>query len=247
MVEQAGLRVNPGKNEIVQSDKEKYLCHAIKTRVVKSGDSLADIIDEYAKMYLQKGDIIFLSEKMVACAQGRALPLTSIKPGFTAKFLSKFVTRSSAGIGLAMPETMQCALKECGYFRILFASAAGMFGKLFGKKGWFYKAAGYRAACIDGPCDYTIPPYNEYVVLSPLDPDLTAANIAERLDGVTVLIVDINDLGGNILGSSGEIDKNNILDLLRQNPLGQSCQSTPIGILRKIEDEKNINTGGTIQ
>ena len=136
-----------------------------------------------------------------------------------------------------MPETMQCALKECGYFRIFLASIAGMFAKIFRRKGWFYKVAGYRAACIDGPCDYTIPPYNKYVVLSPLEPDLTAAKIAEKLDGVTVLIVDINDFGGSILGSSdnsGKIDKDMILNLLRQNPLGQSSQSTPMGILRKV-------------
>jgi len=232
-MEHIGLYINPGKKEIVQSDNGNYLCYAIKTRIITEEDSLTDIIIEYAAPSLQKGDILFLSEKMVACTQGRALPLDSVKPSLTAKFLSRFVTKSNAGIGLAMPETMQCAIDECGRARILLASLAGMFGKLFRQKGWFYKAAGYRAACIDGPCGYTIPPYNNYVVLAPLEPDNTAASIAGMLDGVIVLIVDVNDFGGEILGSSEIIDKNRIKRLLRQNPLGQSHESTPMGILRK--------------
>ena len=230
----AGVYVNPGKNEIVQSDNnDKYSCRAVRTKIITRDDSLAEIIAEYAKPHLENGDILFLSEKMVACAQGRAIPVSEIKPRFTAALLSGFVTKSSAGIGLAMPETMQCAIDECGHIKIMLAAAAGMIGKLFRRKGWFYKVAGYRAACIDGPCEYAIPPYNNYVVLAPLEPDYTALKIAEILDGVTVLIVDINDLGGSVLGSSAKIDKEHIIALLRQNPLGQSCESTPMGILRK--------------
>ena len=232
-----GFCVNPGKNEIVRSNNEKYLCRAIRTKVITGDDSLTEIVTAYAKPHLQKGDILFLSEKMVACTQGRAIPLSEIKPGFIAKFLSRFVTRSKAGIGLAMPETMQCALDECGYAKIMLASVAGMFGKLFRQKGWFYKTAGYRAACIDGPCEFTIPPYNNHVVPAPLEPDYTAANIARMFDGVTVLIVDVNDLGGSIIGSSEKIDKDRIISLLRQNPLGQSRESTPMGILRKVKEE----------
>jgi hypothetical protein len=132
---------------------------------------------------------------------------------------------------------MQCAIEECGLFKILLASVAGMFGKLFRKKGWFYKIAGPKAAGIDGPCEYTIPPYDQYVVLTPLDPETTAKNIAKTLDGVTVLIVDVNDYGALILGSSETIDNNRIVSLLRQNPMGQSTQSTPMGILRPMAQE----------
>ena len=94
--------------------------------------------------------------------------------------------------------------------------------------------AGYRAAGIDGPCDHTIPPYNKHIVLTPLDPDLTAAGISKMLSGATVLIVDVNDIGANIIGSSGEIDRDLMINILRQNPLGQSRESTPMGILRQI-------------
>ena len=48
-------------------------------------------------------------------------------------------------------------------------------------------------------CDFTLPPYNEYVVLGPADPDKVAAEVSART-GHPTLITDINDLGGNILG-----------------------------------------------
>ncbi|MCL2166574.1 MAG: coenzyme F420-0:L-glutamate ligase [Clostridiales bacterium] len=230
-----GLRINKGKKRLVQWGDECYLCFVIKSKVVSQHDRLADIIKTYAEPVVEEGDILFVSEKMVACAQGRAIPLSAIEPCFFARFLSRFVTKSSAGIGLSMPETMQCAIDECGVIRIVAAAAVGMAGKLLGKKGWFYRIAGYRAACIDGPCNYTIPPYNQYVVLAPLNPDKTAATMSRQLGGMTVLIIDANDIGVEILGSSHNIDTDKARGLLKQNPLGQSCESTPMGILRLVE------------
>ena len=227
-----GLFVNEGKEAVVRSGSESFRCYAIKTHVVTAEDSLADVVETYAKPHLIEGDILFISEKMVACTEGRAILMASIKPGFLARFLCKFVTKSSVGIGLGIPQTMQCALDECGVFRILLASAVGVLGKILGRKGWFYHVAGYRARSIDGPCDYTIPPYNKYVVLGPLNPEGTAKELAAQLPGVVVLIVDVNDLGLNILGASAPFDEKKLFDLLRQNPLGQAGESTPMGILR---------------
>ena len=68
-----------------------------------------------------------------------------------------------------MAVTMEYALRECGTLRILFAAFVSVIGKkVFRKKGWFYKVAGYKARSIDGPCHNTIPPYNHYVVLGPV-------------------------------------------------------------------------------
>ena len=226
------LSVNKGKKRLVRWGNENYSCFAIKTKVVSRDDRLADIIRTYAQPCVEEGDVLFISEKMVACAQGRAIPLSAIQPCFFARFLSRFVTKSKVGIGLSMPETMQCAIDECGTFRILAAAVAGMAGRLIGRKGWFYRVAGYRAACIDGPCDYTIPPYNRYVVPAPLAPDKTATAVSRLLGGITVLIVDANDIGVEILGKSHNIDADKVRGLLRQNPLGQSSESTPMGILR---------------
>ena len=227
--------VNPGKTEFVAYGKYQFACYAVGTNVVTKEDSLGTILERYVVPVAQPGDVIFISEKMVACTEGRALPVTSIQTGPAARLLSRFVTKSPYGIGLSMPETMQCAIWEAGLPKILLAAFVGLIGKLLHKKGWFYMVAGSRVAAIDGPCSYTLPPYNEYVVLAPLNPNRTARHASRQLGGKLVLVVDANDLGCRILGNSDKsIDKSIYTTLLGQNPLGQSCQCTPIGILRPV-------------
>ena len=106
--------------------------------------------------------------------------------------------------------------------------------KLLGKKGWFYTVAGPKARGIDGPTEGTIPPYDHYVVLTPADPMGTSRRLAQAL-GHPVAIVDINDLEGQILGvSSKALDKHLYARILKDNPLGQDDQQTPMGIIRKL-------------
>ena len=46
-------------------------------------------------------------------------------------------------------------------------------------------------------------------------------------------MVDINDLGGNILGSTlDKAGEKRLVAILKDNPLGQGHQSTPLGIVR---------------
>ena len=114
------------------------------------------------------------------------------------------------------------------------AAAVSAVGKLFGIRGWFYKVAGEKARSIDGPCDCTLPPYNEYVVLGPDDPDRVAAEINAVL-GRPVLITDINDIGGVIMGGAPlSVDRGLMAAILRDNPLGQSHEQTPMGIIRPV-------------
>lgn len=229
----SNLIVNPGKKEIVESGGKKFICRAIRTPVVTTHDNLEDIIRNFVSPAAEPGDVVFLSEKMVACTEGRAYPVDEIKAGAAARFLSRFVTRTPYGIGLAMPQTMQCAIYEAGLPKILAAAAVGAVGKFFHQKGWFYRIAGEKVAAIDGPCSYTLPPYNKYVVLAPADSEGTARQVSKWLGGKPVLIVDANDLGCNILGKSDQgLDSELYLNLLRQNPLGQSTQCTPAGIFR---------------
>ena len=229
------LMPNEKKNQNIVVDGRTFARLPIKTHVVTAEDQIADVAEKYAKEHMQDGDILFISEKCVACTQKRAIPLEDIKPRKLATWLSGHVTKTPHGIGLGMPETMECALREVGTLRILFAAAISVIGKkIFRKKGWFYAVAGYRARSIDGPCHNTIPPYNHYVVLGPLKPDQVAAQIKERV-GHEVCIVDINDLEGQILGtSSKKLDKKLYARVLKDNPLGQDDQQTPMGIIRKI-------------
>ena len=229
------LTPNEGKNCIIEVDGARYERLPIRTHLITDKDNIVDVAEKYgAPVLSQPGDVLFITEKIVACTQGRAIPLKDIKPRKLAYWLSDKVTKTPHGIGLGMPETMEYALRECGVLRILFAAFVSVIGKkIFHKKGWFYQVAGYRARSIDGPCHNTIPPYNQCVVLGPLEPDKVARQIKERI-GYDVIISDINDLEGQILGaSSKEIDKKLYARILKDNPLGQDCQQTPMGIIRK--------------
>ena len=114
---------NEGKALTATLDGTEYARIPIRTRVVMPGDDLDTFIREYADGKLEGGDILFVTEKIVAITQGRSYLVEEIKPRKLAYFLSKYVTRTPHGIGLGMPETMEMALRECGTLRILFASA----------------------------------------------------------------------------------------------------------------------------
>ena len=227
------LKPNNGKREIIEVDGVSYRRLPIKTHIITEQDRIEDVAECYAKGFMEEGDILFISEKCVACTQKRAIPMEEIEPRPLASFLCRFVYKSPYGIGLSIPETMEMALRECGTFRILWAAAWSAVGKLFGKRGIFYDIAGEKARSIDGPCDCTLPPYNHYVVLGPKEPDKVAHGIKRRI-GFDACIVDVNDLDGEILGvSDSAMDRDLLARILIDNPLGQSGQQTPMGIIRK--------------
>ena len=229
------LKANEGKKETIEVNGKSFNRLPIKTHLVTDKDDIVEVAKQYSMPVFENADdVLFISEKCVACTQGRAIPLEDIEPRKLAKLLSSFVTKTPAGIGLGMPETMEYALRECGTPRILFASAVSAVGKLFKQKGWFYTVAGYRARSIDGPTPNTIPPYNHCVVLGPLEPDKVAKEIADAV-GHRTIIVDINDIDGLILGASdSSIDRDLYVRILKDNPLGQDCESTPMGVIRTV-------------
>jgi hypothetical protein len=211
----------------------------VRTRLILKGDDLSEAVSQglsQSGLTTREGDILFVSEKAVGASQGRYFLLDNgeVRPGRLAVFLSRRVTRTPAGIGLGIPETMQCAIDECGAARILLAAAVGFLGKLLGRKGDFYRVAGPRARSIDGPTNGTLPPFNRAVSLAPLDPDGVARRLSERF-GCSAAVVDINDLGGNILGAWPRgTDRGLLLEILADNPLGQGTQQTPAGIARPV-------------
>jgi len=225
---------NAGKALTVALEGTTFARIPIKTRVVMPGDDLDAFVLEYAKDVVRPGDILFVTEKIVAITQGRSYPVDSIRPRRLARFLSKYVVKTPYGIGLGMPETMEMALRECGTIRILFAAGVSAVTKAFGRKGDFYRIAGDKARAIDGPTSGTIPPYNKAVVLGPERPRHVAAHLKGLIGGgVEVAVVDINDIGGNILGSTLLKERERqLVAILRDNPLGQGHQSTPLGIVR---------------
>lgn len=229
-------QANDGKALETSVDGKKYARIPLRTRVVMPEDDIDQVVIEYAKDAVQPCDLLFVTEKIVAITQGRSYRLDEIQPRKLALFLSKYVTRTPYGIGLGMPETMEMALRECGTPRILLAAAVAAVTKAFGRKGDFYRIAGDKARAIDGPTSHTIPPYNEAVVLGPKNPRQVASHLKALIGGkADVAVVDINDLGGNILGSTlDKAGEQRLVRILKDNPLGQGRESTPMGIIRTV-------------
>ncbi|MEK7562601.1 MAG: coenzyme F420-0:L-glutamate ligase [Patescibacteria group bacterium] len=236
------LLPNKGKNLIIEvadpsasSGLRKWARYPVKTKLITSEDKdIALVARDYAKKYLEPEDIVFISEKAVAITQGRSYPIKEIKASRLAKFLSGFVTKTPIGIGLGSPETMQLAIEEVGVARMLLAAFIGVAGKVLGIKGLFYIIAGDGARSIDGAVEYAIPPYNTYVSKGPVNPNEVAKKVSEMI-GAKVAIVDANDFGVNILGSMPGLDRKLVAKALKDNPLGQADECTPIGILREIK------------
>src|SRR3989344_1336691 len=228
----AGLSPNPGKRLTVEAAGRSYERWPVRTDVFTAADDLGAMIKKFAGPHLRPSDILFVSERVVAITQGRAFPVKDIHPSPLAKFLVKFVHKSPYGIGLGSPWTMELALREAGAMRILFAAFCSAITKPFGLRGIFYKVVGKNINAIDGPCDYTIPPYNEYAKLGPLNPNKVAKDIKTNL-GYETVIIDANDLGVEVLGKSSEsVTDEFCKGVFKDNPLGQSKEQTPLCVVR---------------
>ena len=215
-------------------DGRVYARAPIHTRLFVSGDSLvAGVADALRGLELAPGDVVGVSEKAVAICQGRSYPVAEVHARPLARTLSKFVGRTASGIGLGIPATMELAIREAGAARILAATAAAAVTKPFGVKGMFYRVAGPAVRAIDGPTHGTIPPYDGHAKMGPADPDGVARELAGAL-GVGVAIIDANDIGVNVLGVSSGVDAAAVESLLRDNPLGQGAQQTPVALLRPV-------------
>jgi len=227
------IQPNQNKTLEISVDSEKYLRLPIKTHVISKDDNIIDIVEKYITPNKKENDLLFISEKIVAISQGRAFPIAEIKPSWLANFLVKFVHKSKYGIGLGSPWTMQLAIKEAGIPRMLFAAFISAITKPFGVRGLFYKAVGKNINAIDGPCDYTLPPYNKYAKLGPLKPNKVAREIKNKIN-LDVVIIDANDLGANVLGKSNEkITDEFCCAVFKDNPLGQTNEQTPLCLVRK--------------
>jgi asparagine synthase (glutamine-hydrolysing) len=183
----------------------------------------------------------FISEKIVAITQGRSYFIWDIKVSRPARILSKYVTRTPAGIGLGSPFTMQLAIQEAGLPRVLYASAGGAVGKLIGKRGLFYELVGGDIRAIDGPTEYSVYPANVSAKLAPKDPDQVAARLSAAIRarvpeayrdtfGGTV-VMDANDIGRNVLGKDAPGPKERYEEMFADNPLGQGSEQTPMAIV----------------
>ncbi|MCB5250895.1 MAG: hypothetical protein RBS16_03970 [Candidatus Cloacimonadales bacterium] len=222
-------------NPIIKINNDEYERIPVKTRILKQGDNIIDLIKEYALSQMLTGDILVISESPLAITQGRAIATKDIKIGLLAKILWRFVGKVNYGIGLRAPTSMQCAIDECGSSRILFAAFIGGITKLFGRKGDFYRVAGMQAALIDAASTTPVPPYMDCVIKGPLYPEKVAQSIKNSL-GFEAAIMDINDIGGSwVIGNSDGVQISLLEKIMKDNPQGQGDELTPFCIVRKLE------------
>ncbi len=226
---------NTGKNVEIEVNGEIYLRHAIKTRFVQQGDDYIKLFEEYVSPIYEKGDIISSSEKIIALCQNRVVKRENIKIGFWAKFLSKFACQKNrGGYGVGMPINMQYAINKAGLLKVLFASVASGITKIFGIKGVFYKIVGQEVTGLDGFYDGALDEYRDIGIEIPENPTKVCNEIKEKL-GISMMIVDSNDFGREILGKSDDIILNEeaLKGLIKDNPAGQGKQQTPLILIRK--------------
>lgn len=245
---------NHGKEiDLVSSfDDKTYARYPLQTELVNSETNIEDFVMKYVEKFfahLPKGELkgakswnLFISEKIVAISQGRSYFIWDIKPRWSAKFISRFVARTPAGIGLGSPATMELAIREAGLGRILLATIAGAFGKLIGKKGWFYIMAGADVRAIDGPTEYSVYPANVSAKLPPKDPAMVAEQLSTAIRHAKIsekykkmfngtVVIDANDIGRNVLGKDASGDNEKFEEMFADNPLGQARQRTPLSIV----------------
>lgn len=232
--------VNPKKKLEVEVDNITFLRHAIKTHFVKPGEDYLEVIKQYAIPVYQQGDLLSISEKIIALSQNRIVYKKDLKVGFWAKFLSKFVMKTPAGYSVGNPLKMQVAINMCGLPKIIYAAICGFLGKLIGKRGVFYKIVGQDVAGLDGFYGEAYECYSEMGILNPENPSQVCDNIKEKL-GIDCMIVDANDLGVEILGKGSSIpyDDEFLKKLIKDNPAGQSAQQTPLILIRKKQNEQD--------
>ena len=188
-----------------------------------------------------------ISEKALAISQGRSYPIDEIAVSRTARLLSRYVSHEPTGVGLAHPTTMQLAIDEAGAPRILLAAAAAAATKPLGMRGVFYRVAGHGVNAIDGPSSLNLPPYDKWATKSPVDPSGAALRIAadvRRRTGrrVGVAIIDANDMAAEVFASVG-VEAEAVLAMIADNPLGQSDEQTPFGLVRRVAPADAAGTG----
>lgn len=225
---------NEGKKVEITVNGTTYMRHAIKTHFVKQGEDYIEIFKKYVAPIYEEGDIVSSSEKIIALCQNRVVKREELKIGFWAKFLSKFASTTSAGIGVGETIKMQYAISKAGLPKVLWASIAGGICKLFGKRGVFYEIVGQEVSGLDGFYDHVWKEYGDIGIENPENPSGVCDEIKEKL-GMSCMIVDANDLGQELLGYSSDItlSEEELIALVGDNPCGQGRETTPIILIRK--------------
>ena len=226
---------NNSKNVEIETSTGVYLRHAIQTHFVEIGEDYIELVNRYVKPLYEEGDLLSISEKIIALCQKRVVYRKDMKISWLAKFLSRFaIQHNSAGIGVGEVCKMQFAIDECGAWKVLWAAICAGFGKLVGKHGIFYDMVGMEVTGLDGFYPDVFPVYGDYGIRIPENPSGVCNEIYEKT-GVRAMIVDANDFTRDILGKADNVTLTDeqLCEIIRDNPAGQDDQCTPFILIRK--------------
>lgn len=231
---------NPDKQINIYTGNRAFLRNAIKTHFIEIGEDYLELVKKYVLPLYQPGDILSISEKIIALCQKRVVYKSEMKLTPLARFLSKFAMHSDAGIGVDSPWKMQFALDYCGAPKVLFAAVCAGLGKVIGKHGVFYDMVGPEITGLDGFYDQSFSCYGDYGIRIPADPCGVCNEIYAAL-GVLCMVVDANDITRTMLGKSSALLETDdfLLSIIRDNPAGQSDECTPFVLIREVAESND--------
>jgi len=205
----------------------------IHTHLISLKEDFDKIIQKYVLPEFKKGDVMAISEKVVSICQGKVVHISVVKPGLLARLLVKGVRKYEHDIGFSHPAKMQVAIWQVGELRMILAMIGGSITRLFGRHGDFWRIAGNHISEIDGFNPKAIPPFDEFAMLPPNEPDKFCNDIEAKY-GIPTIIIDGNNINTEILGMSDSIkDKKELYrGILLDNPMGQGAELTPIILIR---------------
>lgn len=209
---------------------------AIKTHKIHFGEDLFHIIQRYVLPVAKKDDWIILSEKVVSVCQNNVRHIDTVKAGFLAKLIVRFVKKYPNDIGYSRPEKMQVAVELAGRTRIILGIIIGGLFKLIGIRGLFWIIAGNRISEIDGFNPDAMEPYQTHAILPPKNPTELSRTLKNK-SGHGISIIDGNNINVKVISAVPHtltLSKAEIREALLDNPMGQDDEMTPIVLLRKI-------------
>ena len=207
----------------------------VRTRLVNRDDDLVALVADAVRGIARPGDVLAVSETAVAIAQGEFVPAEYVRPSRLAYALSR---RAGALATVNQPESLQLVIDRVGQWKVVYAAAMHVLGRLRGKRGVFYELMGDAITAIDGYTG-TLPPYERAIVFAPREPDAFCEAVRERT-GIDCTVVDANDLEkAKVLGASRAVDRANIERALLDNPHGNADEQTPIVVLKWRGDGPN--------
>jgi hypothetical protein len=200
----------------------------IPTHLLTRLDNCVDVVNRYVKPHVKPGDIVTIGETPVAIIQGRYRHPSNIHPGWVASRICYFFQPTSS---LATACGLQSLVDVVGPGRVLFAFLLGSVMKILGSPGGFYRLAGEQARLVDDVTG-TLPPYDQFVVLGPDNPQAVVDEIKAKT-GISAAIVDVNDLKAvKVLAATSDVSMATLQDALINNPAGNSDEQTPVVLVR---------------